>query len=116
MRGGMSWEELHAQIRELLPGIDPAAALVARQALEQAQHLHYDHGPLGAEVTALLQRLDEALLHTPATSPDFHILLAIRDMIHGLFPVAALSSHLVVAWPRIELARSLLALAPRPAA
>lgn len=116
MSGGISWEELHAQIMELLPGMDPAAAVIARQVLEQGQHIRYDHWIAGEKVTAVLGRLDEALLHTEATCPDFHILLAIRDLIHGLLPVAPLASHLVAAWPRLEIARSLLALAPQAAA
>jgi hypothetical protein len=116
MSGGISWENLHEQILELLPGMDPAAALVARQALEQGQHIRYDHWPAGAQVTAVLEQLDAALLHAEVTGPDFHILLAVRDMLHGLLPIAPLASHLVAAWPRVELARSLLALASHPAA
>ena len=116
MSGGISWEALHAQIMELLPGMDPAVALVARHALEQGQHIRYDHWIAGEQLTAVLERLDDALLQTEATSPDFHILLAIRDLIHGLLPVAPLASHLVAAWPRIEIARSLLALAPQSVA
>src|SRR5215204_6279574 len=109
MSGGLSWEHLHEQILELLPGMDPAAALIARQALEQGQHIRYDHWPASAQVTAVLERLDKVLLHTEATCPDFHILLAVRDLLHGLLPVAPLASHLGAAWPRIELARSLRA-------
>ena len=116
MSGGISWEHLYEQIIDLLPGIDPAAAGIARQALEQGQYIRYDHGPIGEQVTAVLEQVDAALLHAEATSADFHILLAVRDLLHGLLPVAPLASHLVAAWPRIELARSLLALAPHAAA
>lgn len=108
MSRGISWEQLHDQISELLPLLDPKVAQVARYALAQGWDVRA--GKWSAP------RLDEALDQVTATlatlnrtKPESYLLSAVQYLLLGLLPVAVLTTHLIAAWSLVQGARRALA-------
>lgn len=114
MLRGISWEQLHDQIGELLPVLDPSAAGVARQALQLGQEARARARVTDHDLDAVLDQVTEVLARPTLTKPEQDLLLAVQDLLLGLSSSAVLSSHLVAAWPKVQAARRALAARATP--
>jgi hypothetical protein len=114
MSAGISWEQLHDQISELLPLLDPPVAQIARQALARGRVVRAAHGAADHGLDAVLDQVDGMLTILSRATPESHVLTAVQYLLLGLLPVAVLTTHLIAAWPSVQAARRALQAQPVP--
>jgi hypothetical protein len=112
---GISWEQLHDQISELLPLLSPEVARVAGRALAQGRAVREGGGTAVRPLEEVLDQVATMRTTTTLTPPECALLAAVQDLLVGLLSSAVLSSQLVAAWPKVQGARRALAARSDPA-
>ncbi len=102
MNRGISWEQLHDQISELLPLLDPKVAQVARDALARGREVRAALWSADRSLEAALDQVTELLATLRPNRPESYILAAVQNLLLGLLPVAVLTTHLIAAWPKVQ--------------
>jgi hypothetical protein len=113
MTRGISWEQLHDQISELLPLFSPEVARVAGGALAQGRAVR-EGGGAAPPLEEVLDQVATVLATASLTPPECALLGAVQDLLVGLLASAVLSSQLVAAWPKVQRARRAVAARPEP--